>query len=244
MPLSGDSANGRDWYKILGFGPQTWPQIGTTRPRFSLGPLFFAMGQLQIEFDVEVWKAIPGFEGYYEVGHNGVRSIGRWIEYSQNGKIYKQFCKEHCMKLSIGSHGYYTVRLYKKGIGETFLFHRLKAEAFLPKVEGKDQINHKSGIKTDNRLENLEWCTRSENMKHAYDTKLRLPQKGSENARSKAVGQYTKEGVLVARFGSALEAYRQTGVSSAGISLTISGVQSHAGGFVWKFVDYCSSEGV
>jgi hypothetical protein len=63
--------------------------------------------------------------------------------------------------------------------------HRLVAISFIPNLNNKPFVNHKNGIKTDNRLENLEWCTESENSQHAYDTGLSISVKGSCHGRSK-----------------------------------------------------------
>lgn len=64
--------------------------------------------------------------------------------------------------------GYIRVNLYNKGKKKRYFIHRLVSEAFLPKKQGKDFVNHKDGNKQNNKLGNLEWCNRSENMKHSY----------------------------------------------------------------------------
>lgn len=63
--------------------------------------------------------------------------------------------------------------------------HRYVAETFIPKVEGKTYVNHINGIKSDNRVENLEWCTHTENMRHAWDTGLCKPHVGTAHGRCK-----------------------------------------------------------
>lgn len=90
---------------------------------------------------------------------------------SKDGVIINQKTK-YKKKFYIGSTGYYMVTLSKDNKQNPKRVHRLIAEAFLPNPDGKPCVNHKNGIKTDNRIENLEWCTHDENMKHAFSTGL------------------------------------------------------------------------
>lgn len=84
--------------------------------------------------------------------------------YSINRNIYLKPCKDN--------KGYLRIGLSNNGASKTYKLHRLIAEMFIPKIEGKTQVNHINGIKDDNRVENLEWCTRSENSIHAVKTAL------------------------------------------------------------------------
>jgi hypothetical protein len=84
--------------------------------------------------------------------------------------------------------GYMYLDLCKDGGIKKFTVHRLVALAYLPNPENKPQVNHINGDKTDNRLENLEWCTRSENQKHSIDIGLRST-KGVKNSQCKLTEQ-------------------------------------------------------
>jgi hypothetical protein len=90
---------------------------------------------------------------------------------NSDGKIKNK--KGQLLKVEISKEGYYRVTLSKDGKCVKYLLHRIVAIQFIPNPENKPQVNHKNGIKSDNRVENLEWCTRSENEKHAHKNGLK-----------------------------------------------------------------------
>ena len=94
------------------------------------------------------------------------------IRNKHTGRIIKQF---------VGKDGYLRTQI----AGKTRLVHRLVAIAFVPAEVGKDFVNHKDGNKQNNQADNLEWCTRSENLQHAYNKALRRPPTGVQNGRCK-----------------------------------------------------------
>lgn len=130
----------------------------------------------------ENWLDIEGYESYYQVSNFGrVRSLDRYIN-AKNGS--KAFCAGRVLKQD-SSGRYLRVCLMKSGKKKNFMVHRLVAKAFVENPNNKTQINHKDGNRFNNKYDNLEWCTPSENVYHAYKTKLTSAYKGSAHPLSK-----------------------------------------------------------
>lgn len=118
----------------------------------------------------EIWKDIPGYEGLYQVSNLGeVRSLPRY-EKDKNEKVYKR--KGVILNKTKTTTGYYKVELCKNGTKKSLKVHRLVALAFIVNTFNKPFINHKDGNQLNNVVDNLEWCTQSENVQHAHDIGL------------------------------------------------------------------------
>jgi hypothetical protein len=131
----------------------------------------------------EQWKDIKGYEGLYEVSNLGnVRSLDRVIKSKHNGTMLRKgqiltpFYEE--------KKGYYQVSLSKDGKNKKHRVHRLVASAFLDNPHSYTDVNHKDEVKTNNNVDNLEWCTRKYN--NNYGTKPERTRKammGNTNGR-------------------------------------------------------------
>ena len=169
---------------------------------------------------------IKDFPDYYATDSGDIYSRN----YRNTGRI---------KKLSPGrvGSGYLAVDLWRNRHCYRKLVHRLIAETFIPNPDKKTTINHKNGHKDDNRVENLEWVTYKENLKHCFDVLGRkgtwLGKFGKNHGSSKPVLQI-KDGVVIAEFYGATEAQRATGINASSIRAACLGVYKTAGGYQWK----------
>lgn len=186
----------------------------------------------------EVWKSIEGYEGKYEVSN-----LGRVKSLKDNHGYHRELIRVP----RISNSGYLYVSLWNGCRARAKKIHRLVAETFLERPADAQCVNHINGVKTDNRLENLEWCTYSYNAKHAVETGLNkdpikhLPDMhgvhGKDHPTSKPIAQYTKDGEFIAEYESGVEAAKALGLRASSIQRCAAGGRKTAFGYIWKYVN-------
>lgn len=201
-------------------------------------------GVFSLGANMETWKPVLGYEGLYEVSDLG---RVRGLERTKNNRGAIQHVSGRIMQQRPNHKGYLTVHLSKNGVGARKPVHRIVAEAFIQNPDAKPQVNHISGVKTDNRATNLEWVTNSENMRHArlnnlVNYKPMLMAAHTPQARKK-VADALKKPVLRSdgkRYASVKDAAKDIGVTHGAVSMNIHGKTRTCGGFVFSFEDGAS----
>ena len=134
----------------------------------------------------EEWKDIPEFEGVFQISNLGrVKSLTRHVNTYRKGRTVKSIIRKQKKHPS----GYLYIGLRKNNHNYTFKVHRLVAKAFVPNPENKPEVNHKKGIKIDNRYFELEWNTSKENSKHKIENGLYTSVKGIDHYCAKLTEQ-------------------------------------------------------
>lgn len=168
-------------------------------------------------YNDEIWKDIVGWEGLYQV--------------SSYGRV-KSFRKKepHVLSSCIGKHGYNVVLLHDgKGKRKNERVHRLVAQAFIPNTNNYPYINHKDENKTNNCVNNLEWCTAEYNSNYGT-CKSRIG-----NSNSRPILKYDLEGNFIREYKSMSEAERIEGINHASICICCNGRVSYQGSSIWIY---------
>lgn len=170
----------------------------------------------------EIWKDVVGYEGYYQISNLG--------NVMRNKKQLKKI---------VDKNGYVFVRLYKNGKQKHFSVHRLVAVAFIPNPQNLPEVNHIDANKENNFVNNLEWCTHTENMVHAKIMKLQKfnPLKGSLNPNSKSVMQYDTDGNFIKIWDCMESAAKSLHGNRRNIYKACNHKQKSAYGYIWKYTE-------
>lgn len=149
-----------------------------------------------------------------------------------NGEVYS-FKTKRWLKLSKDSKGY---KVLKRRNKPDIRVHRIVAQLYIPNIDNKNEINHKNGIKTDNRIENLEWTTHQENCKHAYKTGLHKPSEiQKEKARQFCIKTKSRRCINLQTgkiYNSTKEASRETKIPNSVICYQL----NHSQHPQWKYL--------
>ncbi len=183
----------------------------------------------------EIWKPINGYQGLYAVSNQGrVKSLDRKVSV-RNGfsRVYpgRILSPDVCR-------GYRRVTLRKNNKNVHISVHRLVCEAFHGPCPPGKECMHLNGDRGDNRAKNLKWGAHAENMKDILSRERmhKAAIEGSHDSSKKAVGQFTRDGVMVNCYESLLSASNKTKIPVAHISAVCHGERRSAGGFIWKFL--------
>lgn len=193
-----------------------------------------------MNLEKEIWKDIKNFEGLYQVSNFGrVKSLERITKIPYTKRIEK----EKILVLNKRRDGYLICGLCKNGKVKQYAVHILEAKAFLDKKDFKYyknenineidfnnlQVNHKDEDKTNNKLENLEWCTRKYNCNYGTRNK-RVIMKNSI-----PIEQYDLSGNYLKDFDSIIEAAKSVNRNTGSICCCLSGRSKQSGGYIWKY---------
>lgn len=193
----------------------------------------------------ERWIPLINYDGIYEISSKGrVKSLNRIIT-DFNGKVIRKV-SEKIKGQNINGKGYCRIQLSKNGINSEFMVHRLVLESFGFCRKEKQECNHINGIPSDNRIENLEWCTHSENIQHSIkylDRKKPVTafKKGQEHifyglGHLKQQCKKIKCDTLGLSFNSIKEAGRILGVNNGNLCQHLKGSHPHIEGLTFRYI--------
>lgn len=159
----------------------------------------------------EKWKQIKEYPNY---------------EVSTLGRIKN---KEKILKAYKTNNGYLHIFLSNKGKQKQFLVHRLVANTFLENPNKLKEVNHIDGNKQNNKVENLEWCTRKQNVHHFFNSNAR------KSTKQKRVSQYDLKGNKIESYKSIRQASRKANIDAHYIIYCCKGLKRTASNFIWKY---------
>ena len=186
----------------------------------------------------EIWKNIEGYPNYQ------VSNMGRVKRLSTG--YYRR--TEKILKPQLQNNGYLHIKLSQKDKTKCILVHRLVAQVFIPNPNNLPQVNHINEDKTDNRVENLEWCTQKYNINYGNGISKRV-KTNKENGtykkigeinskiRSKSILQFSKDNSFIRKWDCIMDIQRELGYDNKQICSCLKNRQKTAKGFKWVYAD-------
>lgn len=181
------------------------------------------------DLEGEVWRDVPLFKGYMVSNMGRIKSVPHVVRNCYSTRL----TVARIVHQRVNKDGYACVRLYENGAERTFTVHRLVALAFLPNPNNFEEVNHKDECKSNNRLENLEWCTHLYNSRYGTRTKrIAATQKANKHCFV-PVRQYSLDGIFVKEWPS-MSSVRDV-MGRIAVSQCVRGKVKTAGGYIWRY---------
>ena len=172
----------------------------------------------------EIWKPVVGYEKFYEVSNKGrIKSLPRMV-HAGHGVYYEKKGRIRKPVLNKGN-GYYMLFLAGKFNKKCVYVHRVVAQAFCENPKNLEIVNHINEVKTDNRAENLEWCSKEYN--NSFN--------GKDQRSCKPIIKISMGEEYIATWNGAREAAKKLGIEYKNISAVCRGKRDSAGGYKWRF---------
>lgn len=188
----------------------------------------------------EIWRDIPGYEGYYQASTLGnIRSVSRTVKStSRNSNTYIKKLESVILSQATNDKVNYKqkiVILSIEGKHRTCVVARLIAATFIPNPNNLPQINHKDEDPTNNKVSNLEWCDSN------YNNNYGLRSLRESNTKTKyRINQYDKSGEFIKTWRNSKDIQRELGINHSSVLQCCRGERKQAGGFIWKFDEQVS----